>query len=185
MPSFTHGRAAGASCRADQCPECLLPLTRHIPRRRLSTTCTTRKTSTCPSWRRWGHHLVQPQIVAEKAWHNLRAACGTEEDNTCPKLAQVGACRAVWGVRLCATCVSQGPAWVYTLCAGLPVRTRCEHTRSPRTPHQPTHTHNPAQASQPDELRELTSQWAAAKQKAPLSELSGPLAKTAWETAGL
>lgn len=78
-------------------------------------------------------------------------------------------------------------SWVCTFRAGLPVQTRCNHTRSPRPP-QPTHhhhNHHIAQASQPDELRELTSQWAAAKQKAPLSELSGPLAKTAWETAGL
>ncbi|KAI7838396.1 hypothetical protein COHA_007853 [Chlorella ohadii] len=42
-----------------------------------------------------------------------------------------------------------------------------------------------AQASQADELRELTAQWAEAKRKAPLSELSRPLAKSSWETAGL
>ncbi|PRW57609.1 hemerythrin isoform A [Chlorella sorokiniana] len=42
-----------------------------------------------------------------------------------------------------------------------------------------------AQASQAGELRELTAQWAEAKRKAPLRELSGPLAKSSWETAGL
>ena len=44
---------------------------------------------------------------------------------------------------------------------------------------------NALQASQADELRELTAQWAEAKRKAPLSELSRPLAKSSWETAGL